>query len=180
MKRILSLSITIASLILLSAQIQAAELKIAYVDFQKVAFDSIAGKEAAAQLEKLKAEKQKDITKMQETLKKIEEEITLKGSTMKESAKLELQDRYESEYKKTNRYVKEAQEEMRKKEYSLLKPIQEELQTIINDYAKKNSLDFIFDKGFPGLLFSTEKLNISDEILKLYDEKTKQKPKGKK
>ncbi|MRR35356.1 OmpH family outer membrane protein [bacterium] len=99
---------------------------------------------------------------------------------MKESAKLELQDKYESEYKKTNRYVKEAQEEMRKKEYNLLKPIQEELQAVIGDYAKKNSIDYIFDKGYPGLLFSSEKMNISDEILKIYDEKFKQKPKGKK
>lgn len=180
MKRILSLSVAIVSMFMLSAQIQAAELKMAYIDFQKVAFESIAGKEAAVQLDKLKAEKQKEINRLQESLKKIEDEITVKGSTMKESAKLELQDKYESEYKKYTRYGKEAQEEMRKKEYSLLKPIQDELQTVISDYAKKNSIDFILDKGAPGLLFATEKLDVSTEILKLYDEKFKQKPKGKK
>ncbi len=157
----------------------ATDIKIFYMDSQKILTESVAGKEAFSQLEKLKAEKEKEINKAKDGLKKMDEEINLKGSTMKESAKLELQAKYESEYKSLQRLVKDAQEELRRKEMFLVKPISEEVNTVIDEYGKENAVDLILDRRDPGIIYTSTKLDITDAIIKLFDKKH-QSQKGKK
>ncbi len=163
----------------LSAQGYAADSKIVYMDSQRILTDSVAGKEAYSQLEKLKNERQKDIDKMQNTLKKLGEEIQIKGPTMKDAAKQELQAKYEGELKNYNRFVKDAQEELRKKELSLVKPISDEVNAIIDEYGKQNGIDIILDRRDPGIIYTSTKLDVTDTILKLYDAKRQQKAKDK-
>ncbi len=176
MKRFICIAAAFIISVGLSAQGYAADSKIVYMDSQRILTDSIAGKEAYGQLEKLKNEKQKDIDKMQNTLKKIGEEIQVKGPTMKETAKQELQSKYESELRSYNRFVKDAQEDLRRRELSLVKPISDEVNTIIDEYGDKNGIDIILDRRDPGIIYTSKKLDITDAILKLYD--AKQKAKG--
>ncbi|HNY63806.1 MAG TPA: OmpH family outer membrane protein [Deltaproteobacteria bacterium] len=157
----------------LVGQVNAADLKIAYIDSQRILTDSIAGKEAYAQLEKISNERRKEIDKMQEKIKKLGEEIQAKGATMKEAAKAELQSKYESEVKSLNRFAKDADEELRRKQLVLVKPISDEVNEIIADYGKKNDIDLIFDTRAPGMVFNSAKGDITDAILKLYDAKHK-------
>lgn len=179
MKRFIPVIVALFVSVGFCAQGQAADSKIVYMDSQRILTDSIAGKEAYGQLEKLKNERQKDIDKMQDSLKKLGEEIQVKGATMKETAKLELQSKYESELKNYNRYVKDAQEELRRRELALVKPISDEVNTIIDEYGNQNSIDIILDRRDPGIIYTSSKLDITDAILKLYDAKRQQKGKDK-
>lgn len=180
MTRFISIAIALAAMICLSGQVQAADLKIVYMDSQRILTDSIAGKEAYGQLEKLKNDRQKEIDKMQQTLKSLGEEISVKGPMMKEAAKMELQAKYENELKNYNRFLKDAQEELRRKELALVKPISDEVNKIIDDYGKQNSIDIILDRRDPGIIYTSERLDVTDTILKLYDAKHQPKAKGKK
>jgi outer membrane protein len=177
MKRILfTASIAFALLVAipgLFAQGNAADLKIVYIDSQRILTDSIAGKEAFSQLEKISGERRKEIDKMQANIKKMGEEIQLKGSTMKEAAKAELQSKYETEVKNLNRFAKDADEELRRKQMVLVKPISDEVNEIIADYGKKNNIDLILDTRAPGMVYNSSKGDITDDILKLYDAKHK-------
>lgn len=157
----------------LCAQGNAADLKIAYIDSQRILTDSVAGKDAFAQLEKISGERRKEIDKMQAGIKKLGEEIQLKGSTMKEAAKAELQAKYEAEVKNLNRYAKDAEEELRRKQMVLVKPISDEVNEIIAEYGKKNGIDLILDTRAPGMVYNSAKGDITDDILKLYDAKHK-------
>lgn len=159
----------------LSTHGYATDAKIVYMDSQRILTDSVAGKEAYGQLEKIKNERQKDIDKFQDTLKKLGEEIQIKSPTMKNEAKQELQAKYEGELRNYNRFVKDAQEELRKKELSLVKPISDEVNTIIDEYGDKNGIDIILDRRDPGIIYTSSKLDITDVILKLYDAKRQQK-----
>jgi outer membrane protein len=98
---------------------------------------------------------------------------------MNEQAKLELQSKYESELKKYNRFVKDAQEELRRRELTLVKPISDEVSTIIDEYGKQNSIDIILDRRDPGIIYASDKLDITNAILQRYDKKYKE-SKGKK
>jgi outer membrane protein len=181
MKRLIPIAVALLiALPGLCGQAGAADLKIVYIDSQRILTDSIAGKEAYAQLEKISNERRKDIDKMQEGIKKLGEEIQAKGPTMKESAKADLQARYESEVKALNRYAKDADDELRRKQMILVKPISDEVNEIIADYGKKNDIDLIFDTRAPGMVYNSPKADITDAILKLYDTKRKKTPKEKK
>jgi outer membrane protein len=180
MKRLIMIAIALfIALPGLSSLGNAADLKIVYIDSQRILTDSIAGKEAFSQLEKISSERRKDIDKMQDSIKKLGEEIQVKGSTMKEAAKADLQARYESEVKNLNRYAKDADDELRRKQMVLVKPISDEVNEIIADYGKKNDIDLILDTRAPGMVYNSPKGDITDAILKLYDSKHKN-TKGKK
>lgn len=180
MKRLVSIAAAFIALICLSAQGQTADFKIVYIDSQRILTDSVAGKEAYNQLEKLKNDRQKEIDKIQQTLKSIGEDISVKGPMMKEAAKMELQTKYENELKNYNRTIKDAQEELRRKELTLVKPISDEVNKIIDEYGKQNSIDIILDKRDPGMIYTSDRLDITNAILKLYDAKHQPKAKGKK
>jgi outer membrane protein len=180
MKRFIYVAAALIAMICLSGQGQAADLKIVYLDSQRILTDSIAGKEAYGHLEKLKNERQKEIDKIQQTLKNLGEDISVKGPMMKEAAKMDLQTRYDNELKNYNRTIKDAQDELRRKELNLVKPISDEVNKIIEDYGKQNSIDMILDKRDPGMIYTSERLDITDVILKLYDSKHQPKAKGKK
>ena len=180
MKRLVPVAVALfIALTMLCAQGNAADLKIVYIDSQRILTDSSAGKEAFTQLEKISNERRKEIDKMQDAIKKLGEEIKTKGPTMKEAAKADLQAKYESEVKNLNRYAKDAEEELRRKQMVLVKPISDEVNEIIADYGKKNDIDLILDTRAPGMVFNSAKGDITDAILKLYDAKQK-KPKEKK
>lgn len=164
----------------LCAQGNANDLNIVYLDSQRFLDESIAGKDANAQMMKIQNEKRKEVEKMQESIKKLDEEIRTKGPTMKEGARAELQAKLESEAKSLNRYVKDADEELKRKYMILIKPIQDDLNKIIDDYGKQNGIDIIFDTKAPGgMVYNSKKADITDAILKIYDAKQK-KPKEKK
>jgi outer membrane protein len=173
MKRFALPTAALVAIFFFSLQVQAADLKIYYIDSQRILTDSLAGKEAYTQLEALKDERQKEIDKVQETLKKIATDISVKGPSMNESAKVELQGRYENELKKYNRLVKDAQEELRRKELTLIKPISEEVGAIIDEYGKSNAIDLLLDRRDPGIIFASDELDVTDAILEQYNKKHK-------
>jgi outer membrane protein len=175
----MSLAAALIAVFALSGQAHTADLKIYYMDSQRILTDSLAGKDVYKQLEVLKDERQKEIDAMQESLRKMGEDISVKGPTMNEQAKLELQSKYESELKKYNRFVKDAQEELRRRELTLVKPISDEVSTIIDEYGKQNAIDIILDRRDPGIIYTSEKLDITNAILQRYDKKYKE-TKGKK
>lgn len=177
-KYIPSLFLGIA-LILLCSGAAAAETKIVYMDSQRILTDSLAGKDVYSKLQVIKDEKQTEIDKMQESLQALGNDISIKSPTMKVSARQELELKYEQELRKYNRFVKDAQEELRRMELTLVKPISEEVNTIIEDYGNKNDIDIILDRRDPGIIYTSKELDITDDILELYDKKYKE-SKGKK
>lgn len=171
MKRYLSALITAVVLALVCPPANAADTSIVYLDSQRILIESAAGKEAYDKLELIKNEKQKEIDNMSQTLKMLGDDIAAKSPTMKESARQELELKYEQELRKYNRFVKDAQEELRRSEITLIKPISEDVNVIIEEYGNKNAIDIILDRRDPGIIYTSKKLDITDDILKLFDKK---------
>jgi len=171
MKRYLSTLITMVAIISVCSMAQAADTVIVYLDSQRILIESAAGKQAYDKLELIKNDKQKEIDSMSQTLKMLGDDIASKSAIMKESERQELELKYEQELRKYNRFVKDAQEELRRSEITLIKPISEDVNVIIEEYGNKNAIDIILDRRDPGIIYTSKKLDITDEILKLYDKK---------
>jgi outer membrane protein len=154
---------------------QAQDAKIAYIDAQRLILESAPGKEAAGKMEKLQKEKQAQLDKIELTIKKLAEQLSAKSPAMSEKAKADLEDQYQQELKNRERFLKDAQEELRKKEASLIKPIRDDLDKIISDYGKKNALDIIFDSKMPGLIYASDRIDITKPILDIYNKQVQEK-----
>jgi len=155
--------------LLLCPTLHASDINLVVIDSHKAIYESLAGQKAFKELTDLKKAKNSELEKIFSTLKSLEQEITAKSATLNAVALEELQLKYDDELKKKNRFVKDTQEELKRKELQLLKPIMKGLDEVIKDYAIDNSVDIMLDKRNPVVIFNSDKMNITDKILKLYD-----------
>ncbi|MCD6570782.1 MAG: OmpH family outer membrane protein [Deltaproteobacteria bacterium] len=155
----------------------AQELKIVYIDAPRILNESLAGKDAISKLEKFRGEKQIQIEEKEEALRKMGEEMSAKSLTMSQEAKDEKQMEYQKNVKEFNRFVKDAQEELKEKYDLLLRPVRGDLDEIIDNYGKEHNIDLILNIRQVGAVYASDRIDITDEILKIYDELYKSKTK---
>ncbi len=162
-------------ILFVAGALPAQEAKVVYIDSQRILYESAAGKEAYKQLSAMKDQKEGEIQKRQSKLKGLSESIQAKSATMSAPAKDELEAQYERELKDYNRYVKDAQDELRQKESALMKPWGKELDDIIKDYGEKHGLDLILDKANPVIIYSSKKIDITDQIMDIFNKRYQEK-----
>lgn len=169
MKKGLTAIVAVLILLVATQAVQAQETKFAYIDAQRLILESIPGKDAAAKMEKLQKDKQAQLEKMEANIKRIGEQLAAKTPAMSERAKTDLEDQYQREMRDRERFLKDAQEELRKKEATLIKPIRDDLDKIIDDYGRKNSIDLILDIKSPGIIYASDRIDITKPILDAYN-----------
>lgn len=176
MKKVLSGIVAVLVGVLIAQGAQAQENKFAYIDAQRLLLESIPGKEAAGQMEKLQKDKQAQLEKLEASIKKLGEQLAAKTPAMSEKAKNDLEDQYQRELRDRERFLKDAQEELRKKEATLIKPIRDDLDKIIDEYGRKNNIDLILDVKAPGVIYASDRIDITAAILDLYNKQSQNKP----
>jgi outer membrane protein len=178
MKRIIIAFFTICLLCATSGTLWAQDTKIVYLDSQKILMESLAGKDAYKQLNTLKDQKASELEKKQKKLKTMADQLQAKSATMSTSAREDLEAKYDKELKDYNRAVKDAQDDLRRREMEFLKPFSKDLDEIIRAYSEKNNIDIVLDKQNPAIVYSNPKIDITSHIIAAFD-KHNQEKKGK-
>ncbi len=178
MKRIIIAFFTICLLCWASGTLRAQDTKIVYLDSQKILYESQAGKEAYKQLNTMKDQKSSELEKKQNKLKTMADQLQAKSATMSSSAREDLEAKYDKELKDYNRAVKDAQDELRRKEMEFLKPFSKDLDEIIKAYSERNNIDIVLDKQNPAIVYANPKIDITNQIVTAFD-KHNQEKKGK-
>jgi outer membrane protein len=179
MKRFISALALTLMITFAAGTLSAQDTKVVYIDSQRILYESAAGKEAYKQLSTMKDQKEAEVQKRQNKLKSLSESIQAKSATMSAAAKDDLEAQYERELKDYNRYVKEAQEDLRSMEMKLLKPWSKELDDIIKSYGEKNGIDLVLDKTNPVIIYASNKIDITNQIMDLFNKRYQEKSKGK-
>jgi outer membrane protein len=161
--------------VFVAGTVSAQDLKIVYIDSQKVLADSQVGKEAFTKLKTMSEAKEADLKKKEAKIKGLSDQLQAKAATMKPEAKDDLQKQYEREVKDFNRAYKEAQEDLRSEEMKILKPWTKDLEDIIKDYGKKNKIDLILDRTNPVVVYASDRIDITAAIVDLFDKHYQQK-----
>ena len=172
MKKVLSGIVAVLACVLIAQGAEAQENKFAYIDAQRLLLESIPGKAAAGEMEKLPKDKQAQLEKLEASIKKLGEQLAAKTPAMSEKAKSDLEDQYQRELRDRERFLKDAQEELRKKEATLIKPIRDDLDKIIDEYGRKNSIDLILDVKAPGIIYASDRIDITAAILDIYNKQS--------
>lgn len=175
MNRFLALLCAACFLFTTAGIVSAQDLKIVYLDSQKVMTESLVGKDAFAKLKSLSEQKEADLKKREAKIKGISDQIQAKSATMTAAAKDELQKQYEKEVKDYNRAYKDAQEELRSMEMGLVKPWAKELEDIVKEYGDKNRVDLILDRTNPAVIYGSERIDITKPILDLFNRRYQEK-----
>jgi len=165
MKKIFFLIIIIA---MASFSAQAAELKIGYIDFQKVVSQSEQGKQAMRTLESIENAKNALINDKIEQIKKLEEELTKQGAVLNPETKEKKQadhERLMMEYQKMRR---DRDEELKKNEAELIQKIVLDVRKLLAKISEEEGYAAILNEA--GIAYIRPESDMTDRVLKMFNE----------
>ncbi len=165
---------------LLLPSLLLAGVKIGYVDINKVINESKAGKEIKRQFVEYMNSVQNQLKALQEEINKLKEEIQTKGRFMDEETlkkkRLELE-RKMSDYKIL---YQDAQRELRQRDQQASEKVMGMLKKIIEKIGKKEGFTIILEKTQSAILYASPKIDLTDRVLKAFDEMYEKSKKEKK
>ena len=105
----------------------APAIKLGYVDLQRAARESVAGKKAFEELKKEFDKRQAIINSRQQEIEALQNELAKKASVLTEESKKEKEELYMKKMKDLKRFVDDSNQELDKQEKELTKNILIEL-----------------------------------------------------
>ena len=148
---------------------QAKELKVAFIDMQYILKNLPSYESANEQLTLISKRWQKEVTDLEQEAKVLvanyqTEQIFL-SEAMRKQREQEILDKEKQAQELKRKYFGEAGE-LNKKREALLKPIQDEIYTAIQEIAMQKGYQVVKDRSSePSLIYMSNKLDISDQVL---------------
>jgi len=166
------LMVALAALIPLTFSAAAhAQSKIGYVNFQKALAELDEAKAARARLEGIKEQKQKDLDKAQDQLKKDKDTFDKQASTMTEAVRNQKAEDLQKRFIDLQQSFEKGRAELAQKENEEFQPIVTKMRTIIQSIAQKEGFTMVFDAG--GIAYAPDSLDLTPQLVRTYNEQNK-------
>jgi outer membrane protein len=147
-------------------QTQPAVQKIGYVDSGVIMQQFPEAVKASSDLEALRIKYGKQLDSMSTALKTEVADFQKKAATMKEAAKNDLQSKLVAKDQALTQFQQEKTTELNTKREQMLAPIKEKVFKAIEEIAKTEGMNFVFDKyGDAVLLFADSSTDITYKVL---------------
>ncbi len=143
-------------------------LKIGIIDTQKIIRDAKAAKNARAAFQKDLDAKRAILDAKGKVIRNLEEQLKNAGQG---SASAKLRDDLAKETKEFNRLKSDLEEELKKKDVELTQKIFGEIRQVVLNFSKSEGYTLIMEKS--AVLTSSDSVDITDKIIKLYDDQKK-------
>ena len=147
----------------------AADLKIAYVDMQRVINECHAGNEAkkviaqdGEKFQRLIAEKQKELQTMKESFEKQALMLTPDARANKERE-------YQIKLREFQRWGEDTQNELNQKRTQMERTISIGLIKVVQEIGANEGYTLILQKDENIVLFASKPIDITDQVIKAYD-----------
>jgi len=165
--------VTVALMLLLGGNVarsDAAGSRIGYVDVQRVIVRSVAGVAAREQLEKDKVTMQKDVDNRKIEVDKLREEMEKKGLVLSAESRREKEETLQRKVRDLRRLAEDLEKELQKKEQQATQRILQELTGIIEKMGKERGFLLIVERRSGGVIYGDPEGDVTDEVIKLYDQ----------
>jgi outer membrane protein len=145
------------------------QLKIGYVDSKTILSKLVDAQDARQKLDAIIKDWQSDLKKLEDQKKEKQDDYDKRKLIMTEQIRTDLED----QIKKLDQQIIEYRDkkfgnngELFKQQEDLMKPVQNKIFNAIQDVAKDESLDFVFDRSNAVvLLFAKEKYDITPLVM---------------
>ncbi len=150
---------------------QAAGPKVGVIEVQRAMVGTKDGQRAAADLELRFGGKRKDLERVQDEIRGMQDRLQKGGTTMSAAAQEELKRNIDTRTKQFNRLTEDAQAEFEQEQQKLLADLGQRMQAVIDKYAKDNGYVLIIDVSNPQtpVLYASNTIDITKDIIELYD-----------
>ncbi len=168
MKKFL-VSVAVAALAL-PALAQNAPARVAVIDVQKVLSQSTAGKAAYDKLRKVQEERVEKAKQMDEEMRKLDSEISTKRISLSEDKLADMQKQLADKRIAIQRYAQDADREIGEARDRELQALEARIKPIIDGIGKEMGLAAIFNKFESGLVYASDAIDITDTVIKRFNE----------
>ncbi|HXX56459.1 MAG TPA: OmpH family outer membrane protein [Thermodesulfovibrionales bacterium] len=145
-------------------------VKIGYVDLRVALNESESGKKAKTELETLIKTKQAAIEEKGKNVEKLKAELEKQGSVLSAEAKKAKEEEIERLLRDYQRMVQDAQAEIKKKEDQITGGIIKEIREVIDKIGQEDGYSLILENVEGIILYSRKDLDVTDKVIKRYNE----------
>ncbi|MBI3570454.1 MAG: OmpH family outer membrane protein [Gammaproteobacteria bacterium] len=161
-------------LVLLNGVAVAAEKSaVGFVDVRKVLLESKIGKKNKAEFEKMIKEKESTLNKEEEKLKAMQEAFQKDQLLMTDDQKKAKQKAFQEKADAYQNMVKDAKQEIGKKDNEYAAKSMADIRGIIADLAREMKLNLVLEASESGLLYAEEGMDLTPKVIEKYNAKSK-------
>jgi outer membrane protein len=143
--------------------------KIAYVNVQAIASNSVEGKAATAKLDELRKKKSTELGEKNKALQAAQTKLQQGGAVLNDSARGAL----EKDIEKINRdiqfFQQDANTELQEMQNTLQADFQEKLNPILEQVATEKGLHMLLDVSNSGAVWANSGLDLTAEVIRRFD-----------
>jgi outer membrane protein len=158
----------IIATLLVPFSVQAAEVKIGFIDLQKIVTTSDQGREAMKTLDSIEKAKNALMKDKVDEIRKLEEEIAKQGAILTPETKQKKQMEYEKLMMEFQKMRQERDAEVKKNETVFIQKIVMDVQKILDEIAKKEGYTAILNEA--AVVYMPDDFNLTDRVMKKYNE----------
>ena len=167
--------VAIAGVLVGTIPVRAGEnLKLAYLDAQKILDGTKAGQRAKQSMEEFRDSRQKIIYLEESEIKRLQDDLARQGTVLSPEARRDKEESLQRKFMDYQKKVSELTKELQSKKKDILEEFNKGLEEIVKRIAEKNGYTLVFDRNAEGgvLLYAKQSLDITDEVIKEYDKTT--------
>lgn len=165
--RIIVTTVLLGTFLLFGSSI--AQLKLGYVDSQKILASFKDAQDVQKQLDAKNQEWQQELKDMYDLVQDKQKQLEQQGLMLSESRKTGLQQEIQETYDKSQRFQNQKwgqNGDAFKLQNELLKPVFDKINKVIQDIGKAENFDYIFDSIAGNIVFASEKQqDLTDKVL---------------
>ena len=143
--------------------------KYAFVNIQRIAAESAAGKTLAGKVQALNQQKVNELNEKNKALQASQQKLEAGASVLSANAAAQLQKDIERQQVDIQRFTEDAQQEVTTLQQQLQDEFQVRLTPIIQEVANDKGLHMLFSVVDSGLVWADPALDITTEVIQKFD-----------
>jgi len=148
-----------------------AELKLAYVDMQRVVKESNAGKRAFRTLKKRYNRYQKEIRKKENAIKAYQESLKQQAMMLTDDAKRQKAADLQRKVLEFQNFYVEKQKDLQSREQKMMGPIITKIAKLVQTLGSGGEYTMILEKTDARILWAQPALDLTNEVIRRYNAK---------
>jgi Skp family chaperone for outer membrane proteins len=149
--------------------------KIAFVDFQRVAAESIEGQISTVKINALVTKKQSEGAERAKALQANQQKLAQSGSVMSDAARSALEKDIERQQREGERFQQDAQAEINELQQELQLDFQKKILPLVQQVREERGLQILFSRADAGIVSWDPGIDVTADVIKKLDAIT---PKG--
>jgi outer membrane protein len=152
-----------------TAPAPAAGLKIGVINVERLVQESALGKEAFNRVKKINDAKKEEGEKLSKELREMEQKLADQGSAMADDKRDALQKSYQEKAIAFKRFQDDANRDLEAAQKKELSELERRVFPVINQVGKEKGYTLILNKFQSGLVYVEDSVDITDEVLKVFN-----------